>query len=101
MGLALAIASAFLITQGMKLLFGKPRPDLLSRCQPDLNRLNDFVVGGLGARVREGTNLVSWHICQQKDAGILSDGFMSFPSGHSSCKVPRFSIFLLSSSGFA
>ena len=86
MGLALAVATAFCITQCMKVLFGKPRPDLLARCQPDLRRINEFIVGGLGSSVREGTNLVSWRICQQQDAGILSDGFMSFPSGHSSCK---------------
>lgn len=86
MGLALSLATAFMITQGMKLLFGKPRPDFLSRCQPDYSRLNNS-----GVRISQaGQNfnpewvLVTSSICTNTDTDILYDGFKSFPSGHSS-----------------
>ncbi|KAF1968364.1 PAP2-domain-containing protein [Bimuria novae-zelandiae CBS 107.79] len=88
MGLALSLATAFMITQGMKLLFGKPRPDLLSRCQPDLSRISEFTVNPAVAPVGESFGqywvLVTSGICQNTDDDILQDGFKSFPSGHAS-----------------
>ncbi|KAF2088785.1 PAP2-domain-containing protein [Saccharata proteae CBS 121410] len=84
MGLALSVATAFLITQGMKNLFGKPRPDLLDRCQPDVANLANYVVGGYGQDISARWALVSSGICKQSDASTLNDGFRSFPSGHSS-----------------
>jgi membrane-associated phospholipid phosphatase len=86
MGLAMSLATAFMITQGMKLLFGKPRPDLLSRCQPDLTRISESTVGGYGSGFNQLWVLVTSEICQQTDDDILQDGFKSFPSGHASCK---------------
>lgn len=86
MGLALSLATAFMITQGMKNLFGKPRPDLLSRCQPDLDRIQEFAVNKIGEVFNENWVLVSADICTNDDEDILKDGFKSFPSGHSSCK---------------
>ncbi|KAK5134414.1 hypothetical protein LTR08_006461 [Meristemomyces frigidus] len=83
-GLALAVATAFFITQGSKNLFGKPRPDLLDRCQPDLANIAAHVVGGYGQDISARWTLVSASICTQRDASILNDGFRSFPSGHSS-----------------
>ncbi|KAH7414080.1 PAP2 superfamily-domain-containing protein [Phaeosphaeria sp. MPI-PUGE-AT-0046c] len=88
MGLCLSLATAFMITQGMKLIFGKPRPDLLSRCQPDLDRIDEFVVNPVVANVM-GQNwvMVTSGICTNPDrsrGGELMDGFKSFPSGHSS-----------------
>lgn len=83
LGLGLAIASAFLITQGMKNLFGKPRPDLLSRCEPDLTNKAKYVLGGFES-VAPQFLVYSAAICQQKDKAKLDDGFRSFPSGHSS-----------------
>jgi membrane-associated phospholipid phosphatase len=85
MGLALSLATAFLITQGMKNLFGKPRPDLLSRCQPDLNRIRDYTINPVGEFFDPAWVLVTPGICQQTDNDILKDGFKSFPSGHASC----------------
>ncbi|KAI9674810.1 MAG: hypothetical protein M1817_001714 [Caeruleum heppii] len=84
LGLALALASSFLITNGMKHQYGKPRPDLLSRCNPDLNNIRDHIVGGFYDQI-EGANgaLVSWTICQNKGTE-LDDGFRSFFSGHAS-----------------
>jgi membrane-associated phospholipid phosphatase len=86
MGLALSLAVAFMVTQGMKLLFGKPRPDFLSRCNPDLNRIAEFAVNPVGERFNPQWVLVTSGICQNRDDDILQDGFKSFPSGHSSCK---------------
>ncbi|MCJ1436268.1 hypothetical protein MMC27_005646 [Xylographa pallens] len=83
MGLGLALAAAFMITDGMKNLFGKPRPDLLARCDPDMANLQNYVVGGFGTATSGGL-LVSWQICRQTNLSILNDGFASFPSGHSS-----------------
>jgi membrane-associated phospholipid phosphatase len=83
LGLGLSLAAAFLITNGMKNLFGKPRPDLLSRCVPDVLNIVNHTVGGF-PNALEGFNVVSATICQQTDKDILDDGFRSFPSGHSS-----------------
>lgn len=83
MGFALAHIIAFFFTQGMKNLFGKPRPDLLGRCQPDLDNASDYVVGGYAGESMMG-QLFSASICQQTDKSVLDDGFRSYPSGHSS-----------------
>lgn len=84
MGLALSLATAFLITQGMKNLFGKPRPDLLARCQPDLNNIPQYAVNPVGEVFDPAWVLVTADICTNTDKDILKDGFKSFPSGHSS-----------------
>jgi len=85
MGLALSLATAFMITQGMKNLFGKPRPDLLSRCQPDLDHIQDHAIGGVvGHALNPNWVLVTSAICTTDDADKLKDGFKSFPSGHAS-----------------
>lgn len=84
MGLAMSLATAFMITQGMKLLFGKPRPDLLSRCQPDLNRIQETAVNRVGDVFDPAWVLVTSAICTNTDNDILQDGFKSFPSGHAS-----------------
>lgn len=87
MGLALSLATAFMVTQGMKLLFGKPRPDLLSRCRPDLSRLQETAVNDIvGAEFNAAWVLVTDAICTNTDEDIMKDGFKSFPSGHASCK---------------
>lgn len=88
MGLALSLAIAFVITNGMKVLFGRQRPDLLSRCDPDLDNVQKYIVGGLGDRAPQGQYLVDRHICRQTDSAMLRAGFTSFPSGHASCKGP-------------
>ncbi|KAF2743112.1 PAP2 domain-containing protein [Sporormia fimetaria CBS 119925] len=84
MGLALSLATAFMVTQGMKLLFGKPRPDLLSRCRPDPSRILQTDVSTYGDTVDPRWVLVTSAICTQTDDDILQDGFKSFPSGHAS-----------------
>ncbi|KAI1386958.1 acid phosphatase/Vanadium-dependent haloperoxidase [Hypoxylon trugodes] len=90
LGLALALISAWIITQGMKNLFGKPRPDLLSRCQPDIANVANYIIG-FHTPADDGTldgayngQLVSADICKNPDRGLLDDGFRSYPSGHAS-----------------
>ncbi|KAI9849500.1 MAG: hypothetical protein M1837_004120 [Sclerophora amabilis] len=80
-GLALSLAWTFLITNAFKNLFGRPRPDLLSRCNPDVENAEQYAIGVKNA---EGSIvLVTWEICRGT-AADLSDGFRSFPSGHCS-----------------
>lgn len=83
LGLALSLISAWFITNGMKNLFGKPRPDLLARCQPDLANLSRYIVGGIANSSSNG-QLVSAAICMNTDKDVLDDGFRSYPSGHAS-----------------
>lgn len=83
LGLALSIAAAWFITDGMKNLFGKPRPDLLARCNPDLENFAKYVVGGTNINGGD-QRLVSADICQGVAGRDLDDGFRSYPSGHSS-----------------
>ena len=85
MGLVVSLAIAFIITNGTKNAIGRPRPDLLARCNPDLTKSLNSTVGGIGDQVDEGIRLVSWTICRNPGS-VLDDGFRSFPSGHSSCK---------------
>jgi membrane-associated phospholipid phosphatase len=79
---------AFFFTQGMKNLFGKPRPDLLARCQPDVSNIAAYSVGAYARGSSQDWVLVSSSICEQTDKDFLDDGFRSFPSGHSSSKHP-------------
>ena len=87
MGLAVALSAAFIITQGLKDLAGKPRPFLLAVCQPDLSpdSIRRHQVGGLGNSLDSAVPIiVNWRICRQTDQGKLRNGFASWPSGHSS-----------------
>lgn len=83
LGLALAHVLAFFFTQGMKNMFGKPRPDLLARCNPDVANASDHVVGGFAGENVLGL-LYSASICRSTDDDELDDGFRSYPSGHAS-----------------
>jgi membrane-associated phospholipid phosphatase len=87
LGLGLSLATAILITNGVKNLVGRPRPDLLSRCQFNQSEIQQFTVGQ--------NQLLDWHICKGSNETVSSvsgvttgpdirDGFRSFPSGHCS-----------------
>ncbi|KGO71692.1 Phosphatidic acid phosphatase type 2/haloperoxidase [Penicillium italicum] len=71
LGLLLAQALAFVITQALKTACGKPRPDLIDRCQPRAGSKDLF------------PGLSNSTICTG-DPALLTDGFRSWPSGHSS-----------------
>ncbi|KAG5994219.1 hypothetical protein E4U43_003289 [Claviceps pusilla] len=82
LGLLMAVGSAFFFVSGIKNMCGKPRPDLLSRCEPDLANAASYVVGGMN-----GSRLYSGDICKQTDSHKLNDGFRSYPSGHSAASA--------------
>ena len=87
LGLALALASAFMITEGLKDLGGKPRPYAIAKCRPDLNAVEQYRVGGLGVALGSTYAVpirVSSDICQERDPATLREIFASWPSGHSS-----------------
>ncbi|GLB35424.1 putative acid phosphatase homologues [Lyophyllum shimeji] len=72
LGLILGLSLTGAVTQFSKITVGRPRPDVLDRCQ-----------------LPQGTvdppfGLTAWQQCTQTDIAILRDGFRSFPSGHSS-----------------
>ncbi|KAL1959702.1 hypothetical protein VTO42DRAFT_1288 [Malbranchea cinnamomea] len=71
LGLFLSQATAFVITTALKNAVGKPRPDIIDRCQPRNVDLGPY-------------QLANYTICTQADQHIMKDGFRSFPSGHSS-----------------
>lgn len=75
-----------MIVTGLKNLIGKPRPDMLARCIPNVANLDQYIVGGYGNNVLRGLVLVNQGICTQTNLSTLNDGFRSFPSGHSSSK---------------
>lgn len=58
------------LTDIVKNAVGRPRPDLLDRCQAKAGTPGDI--------------LVDYTVCTQKNRHRLDDGFRSFPSGHSS-----------------
>lgn len=68
----------------MKNLFGKPRPDLLARCEPDFANAAQYLIGGFAKENQFGTLLYSAKICMSQDHERLDDGFRSYPSGHAS-----------------
>ncbi|KAJ3724469.1 PAP2-domain-containing protein [Lentinula raphanica] len=72
LGLILSLAMAGVITQFTKITVGRPRPDLLDRCQPRSGSTDPTF--GLSTAT----------VCTQIDMSLLKDGFRSFPSGHSS-----------------
>lgn len=88
LGLVVALAGVWMATQGLKDLAGKPRPDMLARCNPDVSKVAQYAVGGLGDVLPGAPTLVSWEICRNKTPMLRIDGFSSFPSGHSSCMLP-------------
>lgn len=86
LGLGVAVVGAFMSTEGLKDLYGKPRPDMLDRCNPDLSKVAMYAVSGLGARLANAPTLVTWEICQNKSDILKVKGFSSFPSGHTTCQ---------------
>lgn len=82
-GLALSVAAAFFVTQAAKNLFGKPRPNSIAACVPDVSRIAEYTVGGYGSSIDDRWVLVSANICINPNIKDVKDAFRSFPSGHS------------------
>ena len=87
MGLGVSLASAFIITEGLKDVSGKPRPFMLAVCDPDVSSsaIQRWRVGGLGTSIDSAVPIVvDWHICRNTDKSQMRNAFASWPSGHSS-----------------
>jgi membrane-associated phospholipid phosphatase len=90
LGLLMSVACGFFFVSGIKNMCGKPRPDLLARCLPDLENASKFLIGGFQGESKLGNSigqLYSADICQQTDKAKLNDGFRSYPSGHSAASA--------------
>ncbi|KAH6609957.1 hypothetical protein Trco_003303 [Trichoderma cornu-damae] len=70
LSLAISIVLSSFITDIVKNAVGRPRPDLLARCQPSADTKPNV--------------LVNIDVCTAPDGHSLEDGWRSFPSGHSS-----------------
>ncbi|BGP17147.1 hypothetical protein JCM10213_006057 [Rhodosporidiobolus nylandii] len=75
LGLLQSVAITTVFTQVVKICVGRPRPDVIDRCQPIANATNAAVYG-LSVASEICTTDINSH--------IMLDGFRSFPSGHSS-----------------
>ncbi|KXH35221.1 hypothetical protein CSIM01_11175 [Colletotrichum simmondsii] len=85
LGLILSVVTTWFIVSTTKNLLGKPRPNALARCQPDLDNLARYIVGGISNTTTVAMGqLVSADICTNPDKSVIDEGFRSFPSGHSS-----------------
>lgn len=73
LGCTLSFMITGIITNMIKLLTGRPRPDFIARCQPRPGSVDDPIFG-----------LSNASICTQADKEVFFDGFKSFPSGHAS-----------------
>ncbi|SJX64521.1 related to DPP1-diacylglycerol pyrophosphate phosphatase [Sporisorium reilianum f. sp. reilianum] len=74
LGFVLANALTVTVTTLLKVCVGRPRPDVIDRCQPRAGSANGVPYG-----------LVTDMICTVGvDNKTLRDGFRSFPSGHAS-----------------
>jgi diacylglycerol diphosphate phosphatase/phosphatidate phosphatase len=73
LGNVLSLALTISITTIIKVMVGRPRPDVIDRCQPVEGAANAIPYG-----------LVTSAICTTDNIKRLREGFRSFPSGHSS-----------------
>lgn len=74
LGLILSCSMTTVVTEIVKICVGRPRPDMLARCQPVAGAVN--AVGHGLATVASACSVQSGH--------RIDDGFKSFPSGHTS-----------------
>ncbi|KAI8330545.1 phosphatidic acid phosphatase type 2/haloperoxidase [Blakeslea trispora] len=73
LGLCLGLSMTIMLTDVIKITAGRPRPDMLSRCQPALTAVDPTF------------GLSTIDICTSDiNSHMMRDGFKSFPSGHSS-----------------
>ncbi|KOS21121.1 putative lipid phosphate phosphatase 3 [Escovopsis weberi] len=85
LGLLMSVGAGYFFISGIKNMCGKPRPDMLARCLPDIKNAAKYAIGGYQGEAAFGNDigqLYSAAICQQTDKARLNDGFRSYPSGH-------------------
>ncbi|KAJ5758506.1 hypothetical protein N7520_005662 [Penicillium odoratum] len=70
LGLLVSLILGTFLTDIIKNVVGRPRPDLLARCKP--------------ARGTADNVLLTWTVCTEPNQALLFEGWRSFPSGHSS-----------------
>ncbi|WFD30676.1 hypothetical protein MSPP1_001698 [Malassezia sp. CBS 17886] len=79
LGLLLALLLNAAVTNTVKVWIGRPRPDFLSRCRPDMSMAPPTDTGAFQSQ------LVTDAVCMADHTSVqFQDGFKSFPSGHSS-----------------
>ncbi|KAJ1950004.1 hypothetical protein FBU59_000882, partial [Linderina macrospora] len=75
LGLCLALVLNMMITNTVKNLAGRHRPDFIDRCDIDK---------AAAPTMEPVIGLLNSTVCRQTDTAILYDGMRSFPSGHTS-----------------
>ncbi|KAI8085185.1 phosphatidic acid phosphatase type 2/haloperoxidase [Halteromyces radiatus] len=84
LGLFLSLALCAMITDTVKITVGRPRPDLIARCQPPADAHDPHF------------GLSNYTICTvDPSTPIMIDGFKSFPSGHTSFSFAGLTFFSL------
>lgn len=89
LGLGASLGTATVVLN-IKNLAGKPRPDFLAICQPDLDKVKQHTVGGFGQRLSPLWVMVDREVCRQPDHWLLNDAFRSFPSGYATSEILSF-----------
>ena len=74
-----AVAYTVLTIEAIKWTVGRPRPDWLGRCKPDLVKVQADLTSTAVA-------MFDRSICTSTNQDTLDDGQRSFPSGHASRK---------------
>lgn len=63
LGLGVSLATSTSIFTGVKNLSGKPRPDFLARCDPDLEHITSYTVGGYRQMISHLWVMVDGGLC--------------------------------------
>ncbi|KAJ1850722.1 hypothetical protein LPJ73_003315 [Coemansia sp. RSA 2703] len=71
LGIFIAMGLNNIATNVIKNAVGRPRPDFIDRCQPNITE-------------NPPLKLVDYRVCTQTDLKYLHEGMRSFPSGHAS-----------------
>ncbi|KAI9503617.1 hypothetical protein GGI25_004861 [Coemansia spiralis] len=81
LGLCLSIVLNMMITNTVKNLAGRLRPDFIDRCNLDKDT---------ALSLQPAIGMVTSAICKQTDKSVFWDGMRSFPSGHTSFSFAGF-----------
>ncbi|KAJ1772081.1 hypothetical protein LPJ74_001817 [Coemansia sp. RSA 1843] len=81
LGLCLALVLNMMITNSVKNLAGRLRPDFISRCNLDKET---------AMSLQPEIGMLTSSICKPTDKSVFNDGMRSFPSGHTSFSFAGF-----------